>query len=227
MTLPSAPLYNKVPIGYIKQSKSYDTCPLCGGMKHKQAKKCQNCRDRIRGFVPEIDQPDDPSYRFIPLSKGQVATVDIEDYEYLKRYKWTASWNSNTKSYYAGRASLRGEGDRLWISMHRVILGLEVDDDREGDHALRNTLDNRKICEGKENLRIANYSENRSNRIKASYNTSGYKGVSFDKRRGKWYAQITAKRKHIFLGYFPTKELAYTAYCEAAKTHHGKFARLE
>ena len=42
-------------------------------------------------------------------------------------------------------------------------------------------------------------------------NTSGRKGVCYDKRKKKWMAQITINRKHIFLGYFNKIEDAIKA----------------
>lgn len=42
-------------------------------------------------------------------------------------------------------------------------------------------------------------------------NTSGYKGVTWNKKRKKWQAQIQFKKKNYFLGYFDDKEEAYGA----------------
>lgn len=42
-------------------------------------------------------------------------------------------------------------------------------------------------------------------------NTSGYKGVTWDKSRQKWQAQMNINNKHIFLGYFKDKSDAIIA----------------
>ena len=54
-------------------------------------------------------------------------------------------------------------------------------------------------------------------------NTSGIKGVSWDKRRNKWLAQIEFKGKHYYLGRFPNKEDAREAREKAEKEMFGKF----
>jgi HNH endonuclease len=73
------------------------------------------------------------------------------------------------------------------------------------------------------NLRPASRSQNNSNAKIRSSNTSGLKGASL--QNGRWKAQIQAKKKKIFLGYFDTPEEAHAAYCVAADKFHGKFAR--
>lgn len=90
------------------------------------------------------------------------------------------------------------------------------------DHRNGNKRDNRI-----NNLREANKTENLQNRGKQSNNTSGYKCVSFDKRRNSWFSYINADGKRKYLGCYPTPEEAHAAYCEAAKKYHGEFARTE
>ena len=51
----------------------------------------------------------------------------------------------------------------------------------------------------------------------SSLNTSGYRGVSLDKRSGKWQATIRRKWQQAHLGYFATAEEAYAAFLEADK----------
>lgn len=50
---------------------------------------------------------------------------------------------------------------------------------------------------------------------KSKANSSGFKGVSWNKKRGKWLAQIGFKSKNIFLGYFDKKQDAINARKEA------------
>lgn len=76
------------------------------------------------------------------------------------------------------------------------------------------------------NLRIATKSENQWNHGKNINNTSGYKGVGWDKRRQKWRSYIRVFGKQNHLGYFDTKEEAYASYCVSATESHGKFAHL-
>ena len=77
------------------------------------------------------------------------------------------------------------------------------------------------------NLRLASRSQNISNSKKSVNNTSGYKGVCFSKRDGKFVAQIKCNKKRYHLGYYNNPEEAHTAYCEAAKKFFGDYARFE
>lgn len=54
-------------------------------------------------------------------------------------------------------------------------------------------------------------------------NTSGIKGVSYRKDRGKWRAYIKIKRKNIFLGNFDTKEEAIAARKAAEEKWFGPY----
>lgn len=90
------------------------------------------------------------------------------------------------------------------------------------DHADNNSLNN-----NIENLRVATQSDNMGNSIKKRTNTSGYKGVCYDKSSGKWIAQITRNYVHKNLGRFNTPEEAFDAYQIAAKENFGNFANVD
>jgi hypothetical protein len=103
--------------------------------------------------------------------------------------------------------------------MHRFILEIERGDPRQCDHKDRlNTLDNRR-----NNLRVT-LNQNQQNVGKYKNNTSGFKGVYWSTRDKKWEAQIKVNGENIYLGLFPTAELAALAYDEAALPYHGEFA---
>lgn len=161
------------------------------------------------------------SYRTIPLTQGQVAIVDAADFEWLSKWKWHAHWSEFTQSFYAGRVEYLGDYEQYYVAMHREILGLKYRDKRQGDHKNGNTLDNQR-----HNLRIATRSQNKQNSKKYRNNKSGFKGVSFHRRIGKWMAAIQVNGKPHYLGYHPTPEAAHAAYCAAAKELHGDFANL-
>lgn len=159
--------------------------------------------------------------REITLTRGQVAIVDVADYEWLNQWKWRAQWNRGLSGFYAIR-SIRRNGTRESILMHRLILGLRKDDKRHGDHKEPSqTLDNRRS-----NLRIATCSQNFSNSRLRRDTSSGLKGVSFMKSSGRWRAYVMAGGAFKHLGCFSTPELAHEAYCKAATEHYGEFARF-
>lgn len=74
------------------------------------------------------------------------------------------------------------------------------------------------------NLREATKSQNRHNTIRVR-NGSGYMGVCWNKKEGKWQASIGVNRRKIYLGLYDDPEEAGKAYREAAKKHFGEFAR--
>jgi hypothetical protein len=89
----------------------------------------------------------------------------------------------------------------------------------EVDHRNRNTLDNRRA-----NLRICTTAQNQRNRPKQKNNSSGHKGVDFQKRGKSYRARITADKKTFYLGNFEKADEAGAAYKKAAKVHHREFA---
>lgn len=91
----------------------------------------------------------------IPLTKGLVALVDDDDYDFLMQWKWCASDCSRglgTK-FYAVTQIRTFEYKRKRIYMHRVIMGEPLN--LCVDHINGDSLDNRK-----ENLRSVTVSEN-------------------------------------------------------------------
>lgn len=89
------------------------------------------------------------------------------------------------------------------------------------DHINRVTDDNRWI-----NLRECTQSQNGANRKPHKNNTTGYKGVSFNKSVKKFVAYITFKNKRKHIGFFECKHEAAEAYNKEAIKMHGKFATL-
>jgi hypothetical protein len=159
-------------------------------------------------------------YRTIILTQGQVARVSPHRYEELSRNKWFAAWSPLTQSFYAKRNARTPDGKRYQTSMHRQIMGLDYGDPRQVDHKNRKkTLDNTD-----ENLRFADDIEQKCNQGPKRTNKSGYKGVCWSKKAKKWVAQIQFHGKNKWLGCYDTPELAYAAYCEAAKKYHREFA---
>lgn len=72
-----------------------------------------------------------------------------------------------------------------------------------------------------ENLRDVSTTVNAQNMRKAmSNNKTGYLGVSYCKRNGKYDSRISIKGTIKFLGYFLTPELAHEAYLAAKREHH-------
>lgn len=75
------------------------------------------------------------------------------------------------------------------------------------------------------NLRVVTNTQNLQNQKIRSTNTSGYKGVSWNKQRLKWKAECCANYITTVIGYFDTPEEASKAYNAFAKVAHGAFYR--
>ena len=145
------------------------------------------------------------------------ALVDDEDFEKLNKHKWYATKGTNT--LYARRAVPTTTSGQRTVSMHRVIM--QTPKGMDTDHIDGDGLNNQK-----ENLRVCIRSENLMNQSRSRNNTSGYKGVNWNKRDKKWISQIKVKGKQVHLGCFSEKEEAYKAYCEASKRYHGEFGNV-
>jgi hypothetical protein len=81
-----------------------------------------------------------------------------------------------------------------------------IDDELEIDHKNRIRSDNRI-----DNLRLVDKTLNQQNRSLQENNTSGIKGVYFNKECNKWSACINVNKKRIYFGLFTNKEDAIIA----------------
>jgi hypothetical protein len=148
--------------------------------------------------------------REIPLTHGEVALVDDEDFEWLSKFSWRVVDDPRNNTLYAAASP---------ITMHRIILGSDGAEASLVDHENGNGLDNRR-----ENLRMATASQNQGNRRLNRNSTSGYKGVS--RRNGRWTARIKMKGRSTYLGTWDTPEEAAEAYDSKAREYFGEFAHV-
>lgn len=159
----------------------------------------------------------------IQLTRGYTAVVDAIDADLLE-LKWTAMIGEGHRQY-AYRKDYTG-GVQTQVYMHRVILqrvlGISLARSQKCDHKDGNGLNNRRS-----NLRLSTNTQNSQNARRHSNSTSPYKGITFDKSRNRWKAQIAVNGINRFISYAETAEAAYAIYCEAAREHFGEFARLE
>lgn len=88
------------------------------------------------------------------------------------------------------------------------------------DHINGDVSDNRI-----ENLRSATINENAYNSKVRPDNTSGVKGVTWDKNKSRWMARVIVNGKCINLGRYKELELAGLVATEARDKYHKEFAK--
>lgn len=145
---------------------------------------------------PRLATPDslDPSYRHISLSQGKLAKVSVIDYEFISCFRWF--YSKHTHGAVRNVSGRRGGSRSMESDILPFIEG------RVRDHINGDRLDNRR-----ENLRYCLICENGRNRKMSSNNTSGHKGISWDKKNKKWFVSIRFNYKMIALGRFHEHEL--------------------
>jgi len=153
----------------------------------------------------------------IILTQGKVAIVDDDMYDYLNQWKWHAKKSSG--NYYAKRNIRINKKYAGYVLMHRLLM--DVEKYLYIDHVDGCSLNNQK-----NNLRICTHAENMRNKKLHTNNTSGFKGVYWNKHNKKWMAFIRINYKQLHLGLFIDPIDAARAYNAAAIKFHGEFANL-
>lgn len=143
-------------------------------------------------FTPNIYVEKDNHYELVIFSSEERgceeiarAKVSADQLPVIAKYKWGID----------GRGYVRNKH----IKLHQIILGRKQG--YEIDHINGDVLDNRN-----ENLRFVTHTENMRN-----INKDKVVGVSWDKSRNKWVAQITVNYKNYLLGRFHSFEEAVEA----------------
>ncbi len=134
--------------------------------------------------------------------------VDPRDHTKLAHFNWHHSHNGYYHAYIGGKK----------VRLHRFIMGAQQG--QIVDHINGNRLDNRRC-----NLRFATKSQNAMNTGLRADNKSGFKGVSWDKKKELWTARIRVGSQYKFLGYFTDPADGGSAYMRAATRYFGDFAR--
>lgn len=154
--------------------------------------------------------------RVIILTQGQHTVVDDDVYAWASKYNWYARKSRGT--FYAARGPWVS-GKQIHVSLHREIMRAPkwfLVDRRDGD-GLNNVVTNLRLCSNRQNTK---------NQSKAVNNTSGFKGVTWDNRTGRYQARIMVNWRSISLGNYDMAIEAALAYDRAAPRYHGEFARL-
>ena len=110
-------------------------------------------------------------------SKGEEFWFDLEDYDLIKDY----CWHINDKGYVVSN----GENQKI-IKFHKLL----YPNSEMVDHIRHKTFDNRR-----NELRVVTRSQNNMNASIRNDNTSGYKGVAWDKSKNKWVAYINVNKQ--------------------------------
>lgn len=144
---------------------------------------------------------------------GTTSLIDLEDIEKCKKYKWYA------QLFGYKRKRLYFTNPKNNLLLHRYIVNNYTP--IETDHIDNDGLNNRKY-----NLRVCGRQRNAQNRKFNSNNTSGHKGVCWNKHipTPKWMAYIQVNKKFVNLGYFDEYEDAVIAREKAEAKYYGEYS---
>jgi hypothetical protein len=143
--------------------------------------------------------------------------LDTCDVPLASRHTWRAGWHPKKRSFYI-QTTLRTAAGRTTGGLHRILLAPE-DPGLDVDHINGNTIDNRRS-----NLRDATPPENQWNARTPRTNTSGFRGVSWDKQHQCWRVRVGVNGKRLHIGLFDDFDEACAVRIAAEQKYHGAFA---
>lgn len=162
-----------------------------------------------------VPGPSGAAMKLIEVSNGRFfAMVDDDDYGVVSKHKWYARKTRNGRVWHARTPSPWPERETIY--MHRLILGAQKGQqvDHIDHNGLNNTRSNLRLCDATQNLANARFIPG----------LSGFRGVQFLPKSGRWRARIIVRKKHISLGCYADRQSAADAYRVAAQKYFGEFA---
>jgi hypothetical protein len=140
------------------------------------------------------------------IADGSSFIFDRDDLELVKKHTWSVA-----------KGHIRTAQKNKSVYLHSFLI--ELPEGQEVDYINRNKRDVRRS-----NLRPVTRMQNTWNNSLRKDSASGYRGVCYDKRGGRYMAYINANKTRTYLGYFNDAESAALAYDRAALKMHGEYA---
>lgn len=178
------------------QSGNTRTCRCTRGEKRRLTNRYEHAKGYMVGYT----------------QKGVPFFFDEEDFPRIKEYCWCLS-----EGYILTNLRKKPARKKSGLQLHRLIMNAGASD--IVDHINHDPTDNRKC-----NLRIVNRSQNNTNMRLKSSNTSGVTGVSYDKSRNKWQANIQVDGRGHYLGRYDSFEDAVAARKAAEEKYFGEYS---
>lgn len=183
-------------------------CPICGEERIQdlthlvrgESKQCKFCNGNYKKYKNEFE---DSKLIITNLETQESFTFMFDEKfkEDLQKHYWSVAIGESGNIY------ARSNGSKNLERLHRYICELEYGADyinnKVIDHKSRDTFDNRLS-----NLNVVTPLENAQNAKLRKDNSSGVKGVYYNKKNNKWVANIQFKGKRYMLGEFYTLEEA-------------------
>jgi hypothetical protein len=140
--------------------------------------------------------------------KGEEFYFDLEDYELIAKY----CWYIDEHGYVCTHINNKNQ-----IKMHRLVTNAQENEDV--DHIKHILYDNRKL-----KLRKVTQSQNNMNYDIRKDNTSGQRGVCWNKINEKWYVYIDKNKKRYHLGHYINIDEAIQVRKNAEEQLFGEFS---
>lgn len=137
---------------------------------------------------------------------------DLEDYDLIKQYCWHKHQDGYLRTCYETI-----DRHNKYIMMHQLLTNT-----KECDHKDGNPANNRR-----DNLRPSNHMKNMKNLKLYKSNTSGHKGITFNKAMQKYQVYITYDKHRLHLGFFENYEDAVKVREAAEQKYFGEYNRTK
>lgn len=139
--------------------------------------------------------------RIVKSKHGDIFVDDDVFENLILEHKWWPIFDPRAHKYY-----VQGSVKSKFCYLHRAIFtmdGYELTRKNIVDHIDRNPLNNQRS-----NLRLVDYSTNNRNKGMARNNSSGYKGVYYQKNMSRWIGYYNADGQRCWTNGHPTARAA-------------------
>jgi DNA-binding transcriptional MerR regulator len=198
-----------------------------GHCKLYPVEELNRLQETIRDLIKPYPDPQQPNVYRVPLKSYlyyREAIVDAESLPLVEGRHW--QWQARSDGVGGGQVILSQRG----ISAPLARFVAEVADtagmNTRVSHRNGDPLDCRRVNLNLRTMQQQLFGNRKLGTVNGRKYTSKFKGVSWDKRRERWLANISKNCKMYRLGSFRDELAAAQAYDEAAREFFGEYARL-